>query len=55
MLHSHGDDHPCNIEGIGTVCVKMVDGIVQELKEVRYVPQHKRNLISVDALEELVL
>ena len=33
-----GDDHPCNIEGMGTVRIKMEDGIVLELKEVRYVP-----------------
>ena len=50
-----GDDHPCNIEGVGTVRIKMEDGIVRELKEVRYVPQLKRNLISVGALEVLGL
>ena len=50
-----GDDHLCNIEGIGTVLVKMVDGIVRELKEVRYVPQLKRNLISVGTLKALGL
>ena len=50
-----GDDHPCDIEGIGTVRIKMFDGIVRELKEVRYVPQLKRNLISVGALETLDL
>jgi len=42
-----GDDHPCNLKGIGTVRIKMFDGIVRELKEVRYVPQLKRNLILV--------
>jgi len=50
-----GDDHLCNIEGIGIVRVKMADGIVRELKEVRYVPQLKRNLILVGALEVLGL
>ena len=50
-----GDDHPCNIEGMGAVRIKMDDGIVRELKEVRYVPQLKRNLLSVGALEALVL
>ena len=30
-----------------------VDGIVRELKEVRYVPQRKRNLISFGTLEAL--
>ena len=45
------DDHPCNIEGMGTIHIKMEDGIVRELKEVRSVPQLKRNLISVGTLE----
>ena len=42
-----GDDRPCNMEGIGTVQFKIFDGMVRELKEVRYVPQLKRNFISV--------
>ena len=46
-----GDDHPCNVEGIGTVRIKMFGGIIRELKEVRCVSQLKRNLISVGALE----
>jgi len=50
-----GDDHPCNIEGMGTVRIKIFDGIVRELKEVRCVPQLKRNLTSVGALEALGL
>jgi len=33
--------HLCNVEGMGIVCIKMVDGIVRELKKVRYVPQLK--------------
>ena len=49
------DDHPCNVKGISTVCIKMFDGIVRELKEVRYVPQLKRNLISVGTLKALGL
>ena len=39
----------------GTVHIKIFDGIVRELKKVRYVPQLKRNLISVGALETLGL
>ena len=50
-----GDDHPCNVDGIGTICIKMFDGIVRELKKMRYVPQLKRNLISVGALKMLGL
>ena len=50
-----GDDHPCIMEGVGTIQIKMFDGMIRELKEVRYVPQLKRNLISVGALETLGL
>ena len=50
-----GDDHPCIMEGVGTIQIKIFDGMVRELKEVRYVPQLKRNLISVGALESLGL
>ena len=49
------DDHPCTVERIGTVSIRMFDGIVRELKEVRYVPQLKRNLILVSILETLGL
>jgi len=48
-----GDDRLCDMEGIGTVQIKMFDGMVRKLKEVRYVPQLKRNLISVGALKTL--
>ena len=50
-----GDDRPCNMEGIGTVQIKMFNGMVWELKEVRYVPQLKRNFISVGVLKTLGL
>ena len=40
-----GDDHPCEVEGIGTIRIKMFDRMVRELKEVRYVPQVKMNLL----------
>jgi len=42
------------VEGIGTICIKMFDEIVRELKEMRYVPQ-QRNLISVGTLKTLGL
>ena len=48
-----GDNHPCNVKRMGTVRIKMFDGIVRELKEVRYVAQLKRNLIVVGTLEML--
>ena len=49
------DDHQCNMEEICTVLIKMFDGMVRELKDVRYVPQLKMNLISVSALKALDL
>jgi len=41
------------MEGIGTVQIKMFDGMVRELKKVRYIPQVKKNLISIVVLEAL--
>ena len=49
------DDHPCNMEGIGTILIKIFDRMVWELKEVRYVPQLKSNFISFGALKLLGL
>ncbi|KAH9657232.1 retrovirus-related pol polyprotein from transposon TNT 1-94-like protein [Citrus sinensis] len=46
-----GNDQPCRTMGIGTIRLKMFDGMVRELREVRYVPALKKNLISVGALE----
>jgi len=50
-----GNDRPFNMEGIGTVHIKMLNGTVWELKKVRYVSQLKSNLISVGALKALFL
>jgi len=41
------------MKGIGTLQIKMFDGMIRELKELRYVPQVKKNLISVSALKAL--
>jgi len=41
----------CHIEGISIVCIKLFDGMIRELKDVRYVPQLNKNLISVRDLE----
>jgi len=50
-LVSFGDGHTCHMKGIGTVRIKLSDGMVRELKDVRYVSQLRKNLISVGALE----
>ena len=46
-----GDGHTCHIEGISTIRIKIFNGTVRELHDVMYVPQLKKNLISVGALE----
>ena len=46
-----GDDHTCRVERICTNLIRMFDGMIRELKDVRYVPQLKKNLISIGALE----
>ena len=46
-----GNNQPCRTMEIGTIRVKMFDGMVRELKKVRFVPALKKNLISVGALE----
>ena len=38
-----GNYHPCSVEGVGTIRIRMFDGMERELKGVRYVPQLKRN------------
>ena len=45
------NDATCQMIGIGTVRIKMFDGVVRDLTDVRYVPQMKKNIISVGAVE----
>jgi len=46
-----GDRHKCHIERICKVRIKLFDVMIRELKDVRYVLQLNKNLISVGALE----
>ena len=46
-----GYRHTRHIEGIDTVHIKMFDGTVIELQDVRYIPQLKKNLTSVRAMK----
>ena len=48
-----GNDATCPIIGIDTVKIKMFDGIVRVLSNVRHVPDLKKNLISLRVLEDL--
>jgi len=45
------DGHTYHIEGISTVFIKLLNGMIRELKDVRYARQLNKNLISVGALE----
>ena len=48
-----GNDGACSIVGKGTVQIKMVDGIMRTLIDVRYVPELHKNLISLSTLDSL--
>ncbi|KAG8481838.1 hypothetical protein CXB51_027155 [Gossypium anomalum] len=45
-----GNNASCKIAGVGTIKVKMFDGVVRTLSDVRHVPELKRNLISLSTL-----
>jgi len=46
-----GNDDVCEIKGIGTIHLKMRNGVVKTLTEVRYVLDLKKNLFSLGVLE----
>ena len=46
-----GNNASCKIAGVGTIKVKMFDGVVKTLSGVRHVPELKRNLISLSTLD----
>ncbi|GKC30626.1 retrotransposon protein, putative, ty1-copia subclass [Tanacetum coccineum] len=47
-----GDKRECKIRGIGKVRVQLRDGSSFVLNNVRYIPELKRNLISLETLEK---
>ncbi|KAG6726906.1 hypothetical protein I3842_02G103200, partial [Carya illinoinensis] len=46
-----GNNKSCKIMGIGSVRLKMHDGTERVLREVRFIPELKRNLISLGMLD----
>ena len=46
-----GDNNPREIMGIGSVQIKMHDGMIRTLKDVRHIPGMARNLISLSTLD----
>ena len=49
---SLGDDHSCEVAEIGSIRVRMYDGIIRTLSNVKHVPKLKKKLIFLDYLEE---
>ncbi|KAH9678410.1 hypothetical protein KPL71_025698 [Citrus sinensis] len=47
-----GNNSVCKVVEIGTVSLKMYDGMVRELTQVRHVPEFKKNLISIGMLDQ---
>ena len=47
-----GNNNACRVRGIGTVTLRVNIGKVAKLTRVRYIPELKRNLISLGTLDE---
>ena len=43
----------CKVVGVGSIKMKMFDGMVRTLIDVRYVSGLKKNLISLDTLDKI--
>ncbi|KAL6130850.1 hypothetical protein ACLB2K_069228 [Fragaria x ananassa] len=48
-----GDDSPCRILGIGSVKIRMHDGVVRKPENVKYIPKLRKNLISLGTLDKV--
>ncbi|KAK3027610.1 hypothetical protein RJ639_042363 [Escallonia herrerae] len=46
-----GNDVACKVVGIGSIQIRMQDGILRTLINVRHVPELRKNLISLDTLD----
>ena len=46
-----GNDTSCKVAGIGNIRIKMFNGIVRTLCDVRHVPDLRKNLISLGTLD----
>ena len=48
-----GDNKACRFAGIGSIRIKMHDGLGRVLQQVMYVPELKGNLISLGMLDQI--
>ena len=46
-----GDDHTLKIVGIDTIKIKMFDGTIRTIEEVRHVKCMKKNLLSLGQID----
>jgi hypothetical protein len=46
-----GDDTPCHIVGVGSVQIRIHDGMTRTLTDVKHIPMMVRNLISLSTLD----
>ena len=46
-----GNDASCKVTGIGNIKIKMYDGMIRTLGDVRHVPDLRKNLISLGTLD----
>ena len=46
-----GNDTSCQVAGIGNIKIKMSDGVVRTVCDVRHVPDLRNNLISLGTLD----
>ncbi|PON54809.1 LOW QUALITY PROTEIN: Gag-Pol-related retrotransposon family protein [Trema orientale] len=47
-----GNNMACKVMGIGSISIRMFDGVTRILKNVRHVPELKRSLISLGTLDK---
>lgn len=47
------NDAACKVVGIGAIKIKMFNGVIRTLTEVRHVPNLKKNSISLGTLHTL--
>ncbi len=48
-----GNNAVCRVIGMGNVSLQLHDGIIWDIKQVRYVPDLKGNLISLGVIDQI--
>ena len=48
-----GDNTSCQVRGLGDIQLRMFDGVTRLLQNVRYLPDLRRNLISLGQLDSM--